>query len=341
MGLNRNLGQLTEALTESSGNVLLNPNNVVGGTNVYIGQQMASSDTWKIYGNTIANDRGEMVFELGDNAQPSATNGQRFRFHYDEPAGTSKNVFTLDFNDATFNTNASFTGNVGVGTVSTGFNSAGLPLVIGGGSGNTGLTIFSGASSSGSIHFADAVTTGGASFSGFINYNHSSNSMQFGTNNTEQMRIFSSGNVFIGPSPSDAGRKLDVNGPGRFSGTLSTKKIEVGALHDVTIANNSTFTLIPSSSFNIRTNILVSVAIFWNNNSNAQRQYLLFLGAANTSWGNPNSAITVIASNDWSSGYVGAATFTIGGTLSDRTLNISVANASTYNVTAYASIVDM
>jgi hypothetical protein len=42
----------------------------------------------------------------------------------------------------------------------------------------------------------------------------------FGSSNTERMRIFSSGNIFIGSSPSDAGFKLDVNGTGRFSGAL-------------------------------------------------------------------------------------------------------------------------
>lgn len=89
-------------------------------------------------------------------------------------------------------------GNVGIGTSSTGFNAAGLPLVVGSGSGNTGLTIFSGASSSGSIHFADTVTTGGGSYSGFLNYDHAANSMQFGTTNTEAMRISSNGAVCIG-----------------------------------------------------------------------------------------------------------------------------------------------
>ncbi len=84
-------------------------------------------------------------------------------------------------------------GNVAIGTTLTGFNAAGLPLVVGSGSGNTGMTIFSGAASSGSIHFADAETTGSASFSGFINYDHAANSMQFGTSNTNQMRITSDG----------------------------------------------------------------------------------------------------------------------------------------------------
>jgi hypothetical protein len=38
---------------------------------------------------------------------------------------------------------------------------------------------------------------------------------------SERMRIFSSGNVFIGPSPSDAGFRLDVTGTGRFTGLLN------------------------------------------------------------------------------------------------------------------------
>jgi hypothetical protein len=88
-------------------------------------------------------------------------------------------------------------GNVGIGTTSTGFNAAGLPLVVGSGSGNTGMTIYSGTASSGSIHFGDTVTTGADGYRGFLNYTHSTNSMQFGTDATERMRIDSSGNVLV------------------------------------------------------------------------------------------------------------------------------------------------
>ena len=42
-----------------------------------------------------------------------------------------------------------------------------------------------------------------------------------GASYSEAMRIFSSGNVFIGPSPSDAGFRLDVNGTGRFATSLT------------------------------------------------------------------------------------------------------------------------
>jgi hypothetical protein len=44
--------------------------------------------------------------------------------------------------------------------------------------------------------------------------------LAFDTANAERMRIFSDGNVSISNSPSNAGFKLDVNGTGRFSGSV-------------------------------------------------------------------------------------------------------------------------
>lgn len=91
----------------------LDANNAIGSNYNYIGQTMANNDSWKIYGNTIATDRGEMVFELGDNASSSSSNGQRFNFYYNNiSSGTTKSPFILDYNDAIFDTNASFTGNI-------------------------------------------------------------------------------------------------------------------------------------------------------------------------------------------------------------------------------------
>ena len=111
--------------------------------------------------------------------------------------------------------------NVGIGHDSFGFNSAGLPLVVGGGSGNTGMTIFSGANSVGSIHFTDSEVTSATSYIGYINYNHTSNYMRFGTNADERVRIDSSGNVGIGTaSPTE---KLHVVG-----GALFTNSVTVG-----------------------------------------------------------------------------------------------------------------
>jgi hypothetical protein len=78
------------------------------------------------------------------------------------------------------------------------FQPAARNLVVGSGTGNNGLTIFSGNTFACSIHFADAQTTGAASYAGYINYEHNTDSMQFGTNSTERMRITSDAKVLMG-----------------------------------------------------------------------------------------------------------------------------------------------
>jgi hypothetical protein len=86
-----------------TGNLFLPANNTLGGTNFYIGQIVANNDYWRIYGNTLGSDRSEMVFHVGDNAQPSSTTGQRFRFFYDNTNdGTARDVLIIDYNDSTF-----------------------------------------------------------------------------------------------------------------------------------------------------------------------------------------------------------------------------------------------
>ena len=50
-----------------------------------------------------------------------------------------------------------------------------------------------------------------------------------GASNSLRMQIFSSGNVFIGSSPSDAGFRLDVNGTGRFQNTTTIYKTRIAS----------------------------------------------------------------------------------------------------------------
>jgi hypothetical protein len=86
------------------------------------------------------------------------------------------------------------------------FQTAARNLVIGSGTGNNGMTIFSGTAHAGSLHFADAQTTGAASYAGYINYEHGTDTMNFGTSSTERMRITSGGMVGIGTAGASSTR---------------------------------------------------------------------------------------------------------------------------------------
>ena len=71
-------------------------------------------------------------------------------------------------------------------------------LVIGGGSGNTGMTILSGTSSTSSIEFSDGTSSDAEKTAGSIRYYHDSNYMRFNTGGgTERIRINSSGTLLV------------------------------------------------------------------------------------------------------------------------------------------------
>ena len=78
----------------------------------------------------------------------------------------------------------------------TDFDIGGRNMVIGSGSGDQGITIYSSSAGAGNIWFADG---GGATeeIVGGITYDHSGNFLKIKTNNSERMRIDSSGNVLI------------------------------------------------------------------------------------------------------------------------------------------------
>ncbi|AXH71336.1 hypothetical protein P120_gp40 [Pelagibacter phage HTVC120P] len=106
-------------------------------------------------------------------------------------------------------------GSVGIGnTVPGDFNSQARNLVIGGGSGDTGMTIYSGSGSgdTGNIFFADG-TSGSDPVRGGITYNHGDNSMNFRTNDgANRIYISSSGNVGIAEASPQT--TLHVDGTG-------------------------------------------------------------------------------------------------------------------------------
>jgi hypothetical protein len=131
----------------------------------------------------------------------------------------------------------------------------------------------------------------------------------------------------------------------RANGAASTERMRITSGGNLQLPNpysvtlNSTATTTLISDFPRGCSVLINVVIQWTSNGAAQRTYLIHAGATSTGWGTPNSGLTVLSSLDWSGGYVGAATFSIGGTGASRTLDISVANANTYNVSAYASVI--
>ena len=78
------------------------------------------------------------------------------------------------------------------------------------------ITITSGSGGYAGLHFGDSDN----GRIGQVSYNNSDNSLLFTANNSERMRIDSSGNVGIGTS--SVGAKLNVNGAGRFDNSNST-----------------------------------------------------------------------------------------------------------------------
>jgi hypothetical protein len=107
-------------------------------------------------------------------------------------------------------------GNVGIGTSSPSSLYPGADnLVVGGGSGDTGITVFGGTSGIGSLYFADG-TSGAEAYRGWVEYRHASDSLNFGTGASERMRIDSSGNLLVGTtSNSENSRFVFYNPSGR------------------------------------------------------------------------------------------------------------------------------
>ena len=99
--------------------------------------------------------------------------------------------------------------------------------------GNSGIAILSSTSNAGAICFGDS----GNNCIGYLNYDHASDSMQFGVNNAERMRFASDGDMFIGATSNFDGEILRANVDGTNNIASFTSSNNGGA-GQITITNS-------------------------------------------------------------------------------------------------------
>ena len=113
--------------------------------------------------------------------------------------------------DLIFGTNATermridSSGNVGIGTTSPGtFYPGNHNLVVGDGNADSAITVYSNSANTGYLLFADG-TSGSSSYTAQVRYNHSTNHMEFATNNSTsaKMTLDDNGNLGIGTTLPD------------------------------------------------------------------------------------------------------------------------------------------
>ena len=130
--------------------------------------------------------------------------------------GTGASIFSPAGNTLTFGTNneerirIKNDGTVLIGTSTKGISNADdLTIAT---SGHTGLTIRSGQSNQGNIFFSDG-TSGADEYRGYLQYEHTANTLIFGTDAVERLRIGSSGQIGLsGANYGDAGQVLTSQG---------------------------------------------------------------------------------------------------------------------------------
>ncbi len=153
--------------------------------------------TSKLVVNTIEADTGISSVSFASSVSMSSTS----KFHFsaagiDIDADTNINrpaAGVLGFNiNSSEKMRLDSSGRLLIGTTTEGNESADELTI--NSSGNTGVTIRSGSSSNGSLFFTDA-TSGAAEYVGFVQYQHATDAMIFGTSSTEKLRITSGGKI--------------------------------------------------------------------------------------------------------------------------------------------------
>ena len=181
---------------------------------------------------------------------------------------------------------ATFAGKVGIGATASDFHADADDLVVGGGSGNTGLTIHSGTAGYGSIFFADGTADDATEKRGQIRYLQGTERMDFHTDNvtTAALSLAAAGdatfagnlsipayiyhegdaNTYIGFSADDTFR-VATNNTNRFIVNNSTTTI-----------NADTFNIVSSAD----TDPLINIQSIGNNTNGARLRFTVDRAAA-------------------------------------------------------------
>ena len=131
-------------------------------------------------------------------------------------------------------------GNFGIGTTAPQAPFGGRALQVGTTTdARSVFTLQSSTSGRGSVYFSDG-TSGGDTFVGYLDYDHSNNSMLFGTGATERARIDSSGNLLVGTtSASGSMGNASVLNAGIFSTLSGSVSSSSGAAVTIAVANQN------------------------------------------------------------------------------------------------------
>ena len=149
-------------------------------------------------------------------AANSASDGNWLNLGAWGDSGITFSVGSAVFGSKTERMRIDSSGNVGIGTVPSAFNTlGGKSLVVGNGVNTSNLTLFSDDTADGNgygnVAFADSnVSSSTAQYAGLIQYYHGEDSMRFYTNTTQKMRIDSNGNLLVGGTTASAKLIVDA-----------------------------------------------------------------------------------------------------------------------------------